>query len=193
MGRGYRRICIAYLLGSSVEAPKIGNLQRALESAHEKVSTKHPAKKDLLAPLLLAPPSFKKPCVSFRPCWGFAAALAFSTRGSGGYSSCGAWASHCGGLSVAEHRLPGVRASGARGRSGCSSHKLSCSAACGILPGQGSNPCLLHGQVDFIHWATREVLSPPYSANAGVRWEATEQRQSRVGPCPLQRVIKLVL
>ena len=27
-------------------------------------------------------------------------------------------------------------------------HKLSCSAACGIFPDQGSNPCPLHGQAD---------------------------------------------
>ena len=27
-------------------------------------------------------------------------------------------------------------------------HKLSCSPACGIFPDQGSNPCLLHWQVD---------------------------------------------
>ena len=27
-------------------------------------------------------------------------------------------------------------------------HGLSCSAACGIFPDQGSNPCLLHWQVD---------------------------------------------
>ena len=33
-------------------------------------------------------------------------------------------------------------------------HGLSCSAACGILPDQGSNPCLLHWQVD---WATTEA------------------------------------
>ena len=27
-------------------------------------------------------------------------------------------------------------------------HGLSCSAACGIFPDQGSNPCLLHWQAD---------------------------------------------
>ena len=27
-------------------------------------------------------------------------------------------------------------------------HRLSCSAACGILPNQGSNPCPLHWQAD---------------------------------------------
>ena len=29
-------------------------------------------------------------------------------------------------------------------------HLLSCSAACGILPDQGSNPCLLHWRVDSL-------------------------------------------
>ena len=27
-------------------------------------------------------------------------------------------------------------------------HRLSCTAACGIFPDQGSNPCLLHWQAD---------------------------------------------
>ena len=37
-------------------------------------------------------------------------------------------------------------------------HGLSCSAACGIVPDQGSNPCPLHWQADLNHCATREVL-----------------------------------
>ena len=36
-------------------------------------------------------------------------------------------------------------------------HRLNCSMACGIFPGQGLNPCLLHWQVNY-HWATRETL-----------------------------------
>ena len=43
MGSGCQ-ICVAYLLGSSVEVPNIRNLQRALESAHEKVSSKQPSR-----------------------------------------------------------------------------------------------------------------------------------------------------
>ena len=54
----------------------------------------------------------------------------------------------------------GARASHHSGFSGCRgwalgawasvvlAHGLSCSTACGILPDQGSNPCLLHWQVD---------------------------------------------
>ena len=42
---------------------------------------------------------------------------------------------------VAEHRLQTRRLSNF-------THGLSCSAACGILPDQGSNPCPLHWQAD---------------------------------------------
>ena len=42
---------------------------------------------------------------------------------------------------VAEH---GLRSAG----SVVVAHGLSCSAACGIFPGQGSNPCPLHWQAD---------------------------------------------
>ena len=38
-------------------------------------------------------------------------------------------------------------------------HGLSCSAACGVFPDQGSNPCPLHWQADLNHCATREALS----------------------------------
>ena len=32
-------------------------------------------------------------------------------------------------------------------------------AACGIFPDQGTNLCLLHGQVDSILWSHREAFS----------------------------------
>ena len=64
---------------------------------------------------------------------------------------------------IVEHRLQGARASvsAAHGLNSCSSwpqsidstaaaRGLSCSVACGILPGQGSNPCLLHWQADAL-------------------------------------------
>ena len=35
---------------------------------------------------------------------------------------------------------------------------LTCPAACGIFPGQGSNLCLLHGRQILNHWITREVF-----------------------------------
>ena len=49
---------------------------------------------------------------------------------------------------VAEHGLQGTGASGVRALVGV--HRLSCSKACGILPVKGSNPCLLHWQVDSL-------------------------------------------
>ena len=61
---------------------------------------------------------------------------------SGGHSS-----SRCAGLSLLRPLL--LRSTGSR-RAGsvAVAHGLSCSAACGIFPGQGSNPCPLHWQAD---------------------------------------------
>ena len=53
----------------------------------------------------------------------------------------GARASHCRGLSL---RSTGSRRAG----SVVVAHGPSCSAACGILPDQGSNPCHVHWQAD---------------------------------------------
>ena len=68
----------------------------------------------------------------------------------GGFCHCRAWALGHPGFMAAAHRL-----------SNCGSwaystgliavvHQLSCSAACGIFLGQGSNLCLLHWQADSI-------------------------------------------
>ena len=61
---------------------------------------------------------------------------------SGGHSS-----SQCAGLSLSRPLL--LRSTGSR-RTGSVvvAHGSSCSAACGILPDQGSNPCPLHWQAD---------------------------------------------
>ena len=61
---------------------------------------------------------------------------------SGGHSS-----SRCAGLSLSRPLL--LRSTGSR-RAGSVivAHGPSCSAACGILPDQGSNPCPLHQQAD---------------------------------------------
>ena len=61
---------------------------------------------------------------------------------SGGHSS-----SRCAGLSLSQPLL--LRSTGSR-RAGSVvvAHGPSCSAACGILPDQGSNPCPLHWQAD---------------------------------------------
>ena len=61
---------------------------------------------------------------------------------SGGHSS-----SRCTGLSLSRPLF--LRSTGSRrAGSGIVAHGLSCSAACGIFPEQGSNPCPLHWQAD---------------------------------------------
>ena len=76
-------------------------------------------------------------------CWVFVSVRGLSlVAASGGYSS-----SRCAGFSLSWLLL--LRSTGSR----CAGsvvvlHGLSCSAACGILPDQGSNPCSLHWQAD---------------------------------------------
>ena len=76
-------------------------------------------------------------------CWVFVSARGPSpVVASGGHSS-----SRCAGLSPLRPLL--LRSTGSR-RAGSVivAHGPSCSAACGILPDQGSNPCALHWQAD---------------------------------------------
>ena len=76
-------------------------------------------------------------------CWIFVSVRGLSpVAASGGHSS-----SLCEGLSPSRPLL--LRSTGSR-RAGSAvvAHGLSCSAACGILPDQGSNPCPLHWQAD---------------------------------------------
>ena len=72
---------------------------------------------------------------------------------SGGRSS-----SRCAGLSLSRPLL--LRSTGSR-RAGSvvGAHRPSCSAACGIFPDQGSNPCPLHWQADS--QPLRHQGSPP--------------------------------
>ena len=69
-------------------------------------------------------------------------ARAFSSCGKRGHSS-----SRCADLSLSRSLL--LRSTGSR-RTGSAvvAHGPSCSAACGIFPDQGSNPCPLHWQAD---------------------------------------------
>ena len=61
---------------------------------------------------------------------------------SGGHSS-----SRCAGLSLSRPLL--FQSTGSRRVGSVAvAHRPSCSAACGILPDQGSNPCPLHWQAD---------------------------------------------
>ena len=81
--------------------------------------------------------------IYFWLCWVFVSVRGLSlVAASGGYSS-----SWCAGLSLSRPLL--LRSTGSR-RAGSVivAHGPSCSAACGIFPDQGSNPCPLHWQAD---------------------------------------------
>ena len=81
--------------------------------------------------------------IYFWLCWVFVSAQGLSlVAASGGHSS-----SRCTGLSLSWPLL--LRSTGSR-RAGSVivAHGPSCSAACGIFPNQGSNPCPLHWQAD---------------------------------------------
>ena len=76
-------------------------------------------------------------------CWVFVSVRGLSlVAASGGHSS-----SQCAGLSLSRPLL--LQSTGSR-RAGSAivTHGPSCSAACGIFPDQGSNPCPLHWQAD---------------------------------------------
>ena len=76
-------------------------------------------------------------------CWVFVSVRGLSlVMASGGHSS-----SRCTGLSLSRPLL--LRSTGSRRASSVIvAHRLSCSAACGIFPDQGSNPCPVHWQAD---------------------------------------------
>ena len=76
-------------------------------------------------------------------CWVFVSVWGPSpVAASGGHSS-----SRCAGLSLSRPLLLQSRGS-RRSGSAVVAHRPSCSAACGIFPDQGSNPCPLHWQAD---------------------------------------------
>ena len=81
--------------------------------------------------------------IYFWLCWVFVSVRGLSiVAASGGHSS-----SRCAGLSLSWPLL--LRSTGSRhAGSVIVAHGPSCSAACGIFPGQGSNPCALHWQAD---------------------------------------------
>ena len=90
-------------------------------------------------------------------CWVFVSVRGLSlVAASGGHSS-----SRCAGLSLSRPLL--LRSTGSR-RSGSAivGHGPNRSAACGIFPDQGSNPCPLHWQADsqpLRHQGSPSVLS----------------------------------
>ena len=76
-------------------------------------------------------------------CWVFVCVRGLSlVAASGGHSS-----SRCAGLSLSRPLLL-WSAGSRRAGSVIAAHGPSCSAACGIFPDQGSNPCPLHWQAD---------------------------------------------
>ena len=81
--------------------------------------------------------------IYFWLCWVFVSVRGLSlVAASGGHSS-----SRCAGLSLSRPLL--LRSTGSRlAGSVIVAHRPSCSAACGIFPGRGSNPCPLHWQAD---------------------------------------------
>ena len=87
--------------------------------------------------------AFQKKLIYLWLCWVFVSVRGLSlVAASGGHSS-----SRCAGLSLS--RAPLLRSTGSR----CAGSVIvaqgpSCSAACGIFPDQGSNPCLLHWHAD---------------------------------------------
>ena len=81
--------------------------------------------------------------IYFWLCWVFVSVQGLSlVAASGDHSS-----SRCTGLSLSRPLL--LRSTGSRrAASEVVAHGPSCSAACGIFPDQGSNPCPLHWQAD---------------------------------------------
>ena len=81
--------------------------------------------------------------IYFWLCWVFVSVRGLPpVAASGGHSS-----SRCTGLSLSRP-LPLWSTGSRRAGSVAVAHGPSCSAACGILPDQGSNPCPLHWQAD---------------------------------------------
>ena len=81
--------------------------------------------------------------------WGLLSIFCSWTYHCGGFPCCGAWTLGCAGFSscgswVLEYRLVVVMLG------------LIFSTACGILPDQGSNPCLLHYQADSLPLSYQE-------------------------------------
>ena len=116
--------------------------------------------------------------IYFWLCWVFVSVRGLSlVVASGGHSS-----SRCVGLSLSRPLL--LQSTGSR-RTGSVivAHRPSCSAACGILPDQGSNLCPLHWQADS--QPLRHQGSPaPYFLMQGpgaLGWAARVEREHKEG------------
>ena len=108
--------------------------------------------------------------IYFWLCWVFVSVRGLCpVAASGGHSS-----SRCAGLSLSRPLL--LRSTGSR-RAGSVivAHGPSCSAACGIFPDQGPNPCPLHWQADSqpLRHQGRPVFICFYSV-ISLSWQAIE-------------------
>ena len=92
-------------------------------------------------------------------------------------SSCDERASHCSGFSCCKAPALGHMGFSSNTRaqqlwlpgSIAVAHELSCFAACGIFPDQGSNPCLLHGQEDSLPLShQRSPIQPFFICDCGL-------------------------
>ena len=95
--------------------------------------------------------------IYFWLCWVFVSVRGLSLVAASGVHS----SSRCAGLSLSRPLF--LRSTGSR-RAGSVvvAHGPSCSAACGIFPDQGSNPCPLHWQADsqpLHHQGSPEMFS----------------------------------
>ena len=120
-------------------------------------------------------------------CWVFASVWGLSpVVASGGHSS-----SWCAGLSLSWPLL--LQSTGSkRAGSVVVAHGSSCSAACGILPEQGSNPCPLHWQADSqpLHhqgspqyWVLK-LFIPDFLGGAVVKNLPANAGDTSSSPCP---------
>ena len=95
--------------------------------------------------------------IYFWLCWVFVSVRGLSlVAASGDHSS-----SRCAGLSLSRPLLSQSTGSRHAG-SVVVAHGPSCSAACGIFPDQGSNPCLLHWQADSQPLRHQESPKPTF-------------------------------
>ena len=121
-------------------------------------------------------------------CWVFVSVRGLSpAAASGGHSS-----SRCAGLSPSQP-LP-LRSTGSRrAGSATAAHGPSRSAACGILPDQGSNPCPLHWQADS--QPLRHQGSPQHTFDRSWRAELSDKdlESNQLEMEPLLQMLPCVL
>ena len=109
--------------------------------------------------------------IYFWLCWVFVSVRGLSlAAASGGHSSL-----QCAGLSLSWPLL--LRSTGSRGAdSAVVAHRPSCSAACGIFPYQGSNPCPLHWQADSQPLRHQGSPTPLLLNGFGLSWKSVAHK-----------------